>query len=182
MKRIFSALIVLALASCEAPQIYSDPIAGPRTRDADAFAKAFLDQMQARSFAADREFCGIFGRDTDGYVIATPPILGRVDSCRTPDPAEGFNVFASYHSHGAHDEDVDTEVPSSYDLRADREEGVVGYISTPGGRIWFSQDGAATLLCGRGCITMDPEFTPGLYGPIANRYTIATLEQREAGF
>ncbi len=182
MKKLFILFSTLALASCEAPRSQSDTIAGPRTTEADAFARAFLDQMQVRSFAARREFCGVFGRDATGYVIATTPVQGMVDRCFPPEPGVAFGVFASYHSHGAHNVDLDTEVPSSFDLRADREEGVIGYISTPGGRLWRSENGAATLLCGLGCVTVDPTFTPGLYGPIADRYTIATLEQREAGF
>jgi len=182
MKKRLAVLGMIALVGCSRPQVYSDPITGPRTKDADVFATAFLDEMQARAFKAGREFCGVFGRDADGYVIATAPVHGQSDRCYPPEPGKDFGVFASYHSHGAYNADLDTEVPSSFDLRADREEGVVGYISTPGGRVWRSTDGAAKLLCGRGCIAVDPAFTPDLYGPIANRYTIATLEQREAGY
>ncbi len=179
VKKTIACLALAALVSCEEAEIYTAPIAGPRTKDANVFARTFLDQMQARSFEANREFCGLFGRDAEGYIIATPPLLGRLDTCRPPYPEDGFNTFASYHSHGAFDYDADSEVPSSNDLLADQAEEVMGYISTPGGRIWLSDDGKAKQVCGLGCITVDPRFEPRVYGPVQQRYTIAQLRRRE---
>lgn len=181
MKKLTALFALALMAACDGAGFYTSPIQGPRTKDADLFAKAFLDQMQARSFEANREFCGVFGRDKDGYVIATAPIEGQLDACRTPVMDEDFQVFASYHSHGGYDPEADSEVPSSYDLVADKAEGVVGYISTPGGRIWYSKNGAAVQLCGRGCITVDPRFEPRDYGPVKHRYTIRDLRRRERG-
>lgn len=183
MKRLLSIIgLIAGLAACEPVSVVSDAIEGPRTKHADVFAKAFLDKMQARSFSANREFCGLFGRDAEGYVIATPPIVGMLDSCRPPEIPGNFNVFASYHSHGAFDLDVDTEVPSSNDVIADLQENLIGYISTPGGRVWRNENGVAVQLCGRGCLTTDPNFRPEIYGPIALRYTIAQLIAREGRY
>lgn len=179
VKKALALLVLTALVACDEPEFYTTPIEGPRTKDPVVFAKGFLDQLQARSFAANREFCGVFGRDAQGYIIATPPIQGMLDSCLTPLVEADFRVFASYHSHGAYDAPADSEVPSSNDLRADRAENVIGFISTPGGRVWRSEDGRAHQICGIGCITTDPDFVPGVFGPVASRYTIAQLRARE---
>lgn len=179
MTKVLSLIAILALAACYGRAEYSAAISVPPSKDGDVFAKSFLDQMQARSFAANREYCGLFGRGDDGFIVATPPRLGNLDSCLPPDVASDFNAFATYHSHGAFDPEIDSEVPSSYDLVADREDGLIGYISTPGGRVWRSADGRAELLCDLGCISVDPDFRPGLYEPIATRYTADMLRKRE---
>ncbi|MFK7937977.1 MAG: DUF4329 domain-containing protein [Roseovarius sp.] len=181
MRHILALVLLTALVACEEADVYSPPIQGPKTKNADVFAKAFLDQMQARSFAANREFCGIFGRDADGYVIATAPILGELDTCRPPVGGPTFNAFASYHSHGAFDYPADAEVPSTYDVLADRAEKVVGYISTPGGRVWRTDNGVARQICGVGCIQVDPNFEPQVFGPVYKRYTLDQLRRREEG-
>ena len=180
MRKPLTLLLLTALIACEEAELYTTAIQGPRTKDADVFAKAFLDQLQARSFRANREFCGVFGRDAQGYIIATPPLQGMLDNCRTPHVEDDFGLFASYHSHGGFDAPADSEVPSSNDLQADRAENVVGYISTPGGRVWRSENGKAVQLCGVGCITMDDDFVPRVFGPVAQRYTIAQLRRRES--
>ena len=179
MTKSFSLIVVLALAACYGETEYSAPISVQPSKNANEFAKNFLDQMQARSFATNREYCGLFGRNDDGFIVATPPRLGYLDSCLPPDVPADFNAFATYHSHGAFDPEIDSEVPSSYDLVADREDGLIGYISTPGGRLWLSADGRAELLCDIGCLSVDPEFRPGLFEPIATRYTADMLRKRE---
>lgn len=179
MRHRLLLIAFLGLAACAAPQTQSDAITGPRTKDADLFARVFLDRMQARSFATNTEHCGLLGRDANGRVIATTPLVGEEYSCPPPRVPENFAPFASYHSHGGFDPEADSEVPSSYDVLADREDGLIGYISTPGGRIWRSENGVATLLCGPGCITTDEDFESGHYDPVARRYTIEELRQRE---
>jgi hypothetical protein len=153
-------------------------ISGPRTTYADQFARAFLNQMQARSFAENREFCGMFGRDAQGFVIATQPLPGGMDSCAPAFGPPGFRAFASYHSHGAFDPGADSEVPSPGDVMADMQEGLIGYVSTPGGRLWRNQGPQTTQICGPGCLVQDPNFVPGLYGPVATRYSVDGLRQR----
>lgn len=173
---------LLALTGCieSAPPQDYPLVTGPKTRDADLFARVFLDQVQERSFAANREFCGVFGRDTDGYVVATQPIRGELDTCYPPNGPRGFGVFATYHTHGGYDVDAMSEVPSPGDLVADYEEGVVGYISTPGGRVWRSEGGKAHILCGAGCVTSDPDYDPRAEPPVGSSYTVPQLYDRIA--
>jgi len=61
------------------------------------------------------------------------------------------------------------------------EDGVDGYVATPGGRLWFidGQSGRARQICGLGCLTQDPDFKPEIYGPIKQSYTLGEIEQRE---
>lgn len=177
--RLAGLLAAALLGGC-APGPFA-PITPSRTADADAFAIAFLDQMQARSFATGREFCGFFGRDAAGKVRATPPQMGHRERCVPGDEPDDFKPFASYHSHGAFNPAIDSEVPSAFDLVADREEGLQGYISTPGGRVWHSAQGRARLLCGPGCIASDPAYDPASHPPIAANYTADELRRRERG-
>ncbi len=150
------ALIAL-LAGCVQPSEY-----GPRPAQTEAeiaFAKQVLDLVQARSFSENREYCGYIGLDQNGGFIATKARPGRTDSCRPRAPF-GFNVLASYHSHGAYTAQIDTETPSVSDLRADIYEGIDGYIATPGGRVWYNDAAGefTELLCGAGCIRTDTNF------------------------
>ena len=47
-------------------------------------------------------------------------------------------------------------------MGADFEEGTNGYVSTPGGRLWFVDGRAreASLICGPRCLTQDPFYVP----------------------
>lgn len=150
----------------------------PRTHDADRFAVAFLDQMQALSLASGREYCGLFGRTPNGTVRATAPVRGERDSCTPTFEPDAFGTFAVYHSQGAFDGAVDAEVPSAFDVVADREQEVIGYVSTPGGRVWRSERGEARLLCGPGCIAADPAYQSDLHPPVARAYTADALRLR----
>ncbi len=174
-------LLAAAVAGC-APKAATlasmTPAALPRTADADAFAIAFLDQMQALSLPSGREYCGVFGRAADGTVRATAPVRGERDSCTATFEPDAFRTFAVYHSQGAFDSTVDAEVPSAYDVVADREQNVTGYVSTPGGRVWRSDAGTARLVCGPGCIAADPAYRADLHPPIADAYTADALRLR----
>lgn len=175
---ILAMTLALTLAACETPA--RGPIAGelPRMTDADAYARVFMDRLQAASFDSNREFCGLFARDAEGYVIATKPVMGDHYRCQPPNVPDSVTPFASYHTHGAFDPEIDSEVPSSFDLVADREEGLVGYISTPGGRLWRSAGGNARLLCGPGCIAADPDYQTA-FAPVKRSYTADELRRRE---
>jgi hypothetical protein len=86
-------------------------------------------------------------------------------------------VVASYHTHGAFEYDTPAEFPSVGDVEADEAEGVDGYISTPGGRVW-SVDGAeleVSQICGVGCMAQDPNFEAGLDGRIEVSYSLEEL-------
>ena len=173
------ALCLLFLAACgdldEAPSGKTTPT----DEEQENFAISFLDGIQQRTFEANREFCGFFGVDRSGKIVATEPSRGELDSCLPPEADASVTVFASYHSHGAFDPEVDSEVPSLADLKADVEENVDGFIGTPGGRVWVNdfEDRIAYLLCEE-CIEADEAFEPELFGPVEESYTIAELEER----
>ena len=147
-----------------------------------AFARQILTQLQDNSFAANREYCGIIGLTADNKLTAATPRKGRRTSCQPRDPRDAAEIIASYHTHGGFDWDADSEVPSTEDIIGDMEEGIDGYVSTPGGRLWFidGQTGVARQLCGLGCLPSDPDFEPEVFGPVRDRYTLNQLEQREA--
>ena len=55
-------------------------------------------------------------------------------------------------------------------------------FATPGGRFWFvdGQTGVSRQICSLGCLPQDPDFVPGVFGPVAQRYTLADLDRRES--
>jgi hypothetical protein len=134
-----------------------------------AFAKSVLDGLQVQSFDLNREFCGYIGLDDVGRFIASEPTRGRKGSCRADEPNTEMDILASYHTHGGYSEDHDSEIPSLDDLRADVFEGVDGYISTPGGRVWFNDAKAkgSRQICGVKCVTVDTQFVEDYYVPNA---------------
>ena len=103
-------------------------------------------------------------------------------SCTPRDPRSAVEVFATYHTHAGFDDSYDSEVPSSDDVIGDMEDGMDGYISTPGGRFWFvdGQSGTVRQICGLACLPQDPSFESLIYGPIKQRYTLGELERRES--
>ncbi|MEM6466873.1 MAG: DUF4329 domain-containing protein, partial [Pseudomonadota bacterium] len=169
----------LILVACE------EPLPPPRDVDPKLAGEviAFLNTIQPPSIAKNVEYCGYFGLDPSGELVATDPFKGETDSCTIPEWPEDMAVIASYHSHAGFDEEADSEVPSSDDLISDIEEGVDGFISTPGGRVWFvdHEAQAAYQLCPMSCVTRDPDFVPGDAGPIAQEYRLDDLLERENG-
>lgn len=149
-----------------------------------AAARAAFADYQALSFARGAEVCGYFGFDDDGGFLASAPVIGDYDSCMVAYLPEAMvQIVASYHTHSSFDTEIDSEVPSTDDLRADISEQVFGYISTPGGRLWLVDWRSATAaqLCGLGCVLSDEDFIAGDAGVIAQSYTLDALEEREAG-
>ena len=147
-----------------------------------AFARQLLQGLQTGSFEANREFCGIIGLTGDGKLIASKPRRGGRGSCQPRDPRGAAEFIASFHTHAGFDEDYDSEVPSSDDVIGDMQDGLDGYLATPGGRLWFvdGQTGSARQICGLGCLPQDPDFTAGIWGPVSERYSLGQLEAREA--
>lgn len=145
------------------------------------FVIEFFDKLQPISFAQNKEYCGYFGIDENDNFIATKPTKGEEDSCYSDDPPEDFNYFASYHTHGAFSFDADSELPSSTDLDADISEQVDGYISTPGGRIWFndSVEEIAVMICGRNCTVSDDRYEADANPPVLNEYDMELLLKRD---
>lgn len=140
-------------------------------------AKQILGSLQEPSFRRNREFCGMIGLDEVGRVVASKPRRGRRDSCRPRDPREAEELIASYHTHGRYHPDIDSEWPSVGDVEGDMDEGVDGWISTPGGRLWFvdGQTGVSRQICGVGCLPRHPDFEEGPDGPPPRRITLDQL-------
>ena len=165
----------LALAAC-AP----DRVEAPEP-DADFTARAvgFLEGLQARSVAGDREYCGYLGYDGAGNFAFSGPQQGGEAWCEPVRPGD-LDVIASYHTHGAYGHEHDAEVPSPEDVDTDVAEGVFGYVSTPGGRVWLIdwRDATATQVCGLGCIIADPFRDPAEDGRVARVYTRDDLAAR----
>ncbi len=155
-------IIALWLAIVGALSIGSAPAQdrSSLTDEVHIFAASHLESLQDISFAKKKEYCGLIGYDHSGQLAATKAKRGGRDGCRPKDEPDGFRVVDSYHTHGGASLDSDTEAPSIDDLEADIEEGVNGYIATPGGRLWFNDAaaGQATMLCGPGCLKADPKF------------------------
>jgi len=155
----------------------------------DTFAADHLDKVQVRSFKHGVEYCGLFGIDRTGRLVATDARRGLADSCEPPyAPASWSEVLASYHTHGVYeapsqseDDAPDTEVPSLNDLEADIDEGIDGYVATPGGRLWFNdiEEEIAYQLCGLGCLTADPKFRECAGDRPREDYTLDDLAERE---
>lgn len=149
-------------------------------------AKKTLAGIQTSSITRNREYCGSIGRNGAGDIVITRPNAGRQHSCRP----RSFSVLrtdiediAVYHTHGGFDPEVDSEIPSLEDLRADQAEGVIGFVATPGGRLWVTDpdNDRVRLLCGRGCLPSDKRYDPAATGKIRKIYTARQLLRRQQG-
>lgn len=152
--------------------------------DLIAAARSTLTSIQDNSFDADREYCGMLGRNPQGNIVATRPRKGREDSCQPRSfYSDDIETLASFHTHGSHHLEADAEVPSSDDFRADEAEGVIGFVSTPGGRFWIIEPelNRVRQICGRDCLPKDPDYEPVSEGRVRDEYTLEQLLDREAG-
>lgn len=141
----------------------------------------FFGPIQEKSIAEKREYCGYFGMDEDGELIASKPTAGSEDSCLAEPNDDMVEVIASYHTHGAFHLDADAETPSSADLEADISEEIDGYVATPGGRIWKNEleSEKAILMCGRNCTVSDPDYDDAAFPPVDGSYTLNALYARD---
>ncbi|QIE46563.1 DUF4329 domain-containing protein [Pseudohalocynthiibacter aestuariivivens] len=146
-----------------------------------AFAKSVLASVQAKSIAENREYCGYLGRDAAGRLASGPSIRGKRDEC-TPVWPDALEVLASWHTHAGYDAVAWSEVPTVIDIEADEEEGIDGYVATPGGRLWYvdTTDMVVSQLCAVRCMQVDPRFVIGSEGEIETSYTYRQLLAREA--
>lgn len=171
-------LLLLTLAFAVGPA----PVFRPPPKAEITLVIDRLTPLQHLSFAARYEYCGYLGLLPDGQPGFTEMLRGGHNGCTPKMPAEGLTLRASLHTHGAYDPSVPAEFPTVRDMESDRAEGVNGYISTPGGRLWYIDSRAmiAVQLCGPGCLPQDPNFHPGDDGLIAQRYFVDDLRRLEA--
>jgi Domain of unknown function (DUF4329) len=147
----------------------------------DQFAASHLDTVQEKSFKDGHEYCGLIFYNRAGELKVSKEKKGQIDSCVPDDVSEEFNIIASYHTHGSANLDADTEVPSYDDLDADIEEGINGYIATPGGRLWLNNAKIqkSIMLCGKGCLKADSRFVECMAIFPEKEYTLDSLVSRE---
>ncbi|WP_209347508.1 DUF4329 domain-containing protein [Pontixanthobacter sp. CEM42] len=145
-------------------------------------ARETLSELQLRSFAESREFCGVIYEDYEGELSVTRIIGGGGHSCA---PAflkrPGMLTLASFHTHGNYNPEYIGEFPSPTDLEADIAGEIDGYVSTPGGRFWRvdGQARAAELICDEGCLAKDPNYVScAAAAPQKQRYTLEELVGR----
>ena len=153
----------------------------PRTGAEVAFIKAQLNALQPRSIAENREYCGFLGILPNGDYAISPARRGAPAGCTPDNPPGNLRVIASYHTHAAYAPRYDSEVPSSTDLEGDISEGINGYVSTPGGRLWFNDAAAqrTVQICGVGCLFSDPRFQPERVLVVGESYSLAGLRARQ---
>ncbi len=133
-----------------------------------AFVTAILTELQVRSFAENREFCGYVGLDRRGALVSTPVVAGSEASCPLPFVPPGLTLLASFHTHGTYSPWYASEWPTTQDMATDASDHIDGYISTPGGRLWHVDTDTMTVrqLCGRGCLPQDPDYVAADDGPL----------------
>lgn len=150
--------------------------------DITSVARNALASLQTQSFANNREYCGMVGRTSAGELIVSPARRGQSSGCNPRSFKDrSITPVASFHTHGAFHADADAEVPSVIDLDMDYAEKVLGFVATPGGRLWMTdyRSRTVTQICGLGCLPVDPNFKPGTAGEVPMKMTRREMAQRE---
>jgi len=188
MRRFYLAACLVCAAMLAAPALSEPATPGHGSAPADdpfgdelaAFARDTLTALQKNSIKGRREYCGFIGRDTLKRLVASPARPGTQASCTMPRLPRGFKPIATYHTHGAFDLGYDNETPSYQDLRSDIDAALHGFISTPGGRLWYSDKDAeeVRLVCGPRCLITDPRYSEARHGEVAPVYSLKALARR----
>jgi hypothetical protein len=168
---------------------YTPAPGGPPTAEATAsgaelaLVRGVLSDLQRRSFAQNREFCGYLGLDASGRLVPTPISAGDEASCPLPAVPPGLTLVASFHTHSTYSPDYASEWPTVQDVLTDAQTGIDGYISTPGGRLWHVDTDTLTVreVCGRGCLPQDPNYVAAEDGPLRPVMTLRDLLSWERG-
>ena len=171
------ALALTLLSPARADNHHWDQLTFERV---DAVAEAVLMEAQALSLANNREYCGYIAFNAADKLQFTAPIRGDIESCEPPFVPDSWELIASYHTHGALDPnnpDFSFELPSSSDLESDSDEGVDGYLSTPGGRFWFidTVDELVILLGDAGYFESDQLFVEDIDCPVQAEYSFEDI-------
>jgi hypothetical protein len=153
----------------------------PPAPDQLALAKHILSDLQLRSFRQNREFCGYIATDDEGRLFPLPVNAGFEAACPLPRIPRGTSVVASFHTHGTYSPLYQSEFPTVQDMLIDAAAGTNGFISTPGGRLWYVDSRAmvVTQICGRACLPQDPFYDPDDDGDVRLSYTFDELVERE---
>ncbi|MEM9756624.1 MAG: DUF4329 domain-containing protein [Pseudomonadota bacterium] len=148
------------------------------------YVQALLRNLNPLSITYNREVCGYILRNPDGRIASTKWNWGTEASCYIGPVPRGVDVLSSWHTHAAWAPNYDSEVPSTVDVESDMAARVNGWVSTPGGRLWFvdGETGFIRQVCGRDCLPSDPNFFPEEHGPVAKTYTLRELRVRFGEF
>ena len=142
-----------------------------------ALVREIFANLNPQSVAENKEFCGYIGLDDNGNWAFSEPTPGDSDSCLADDPTNINVITTSYHTHAAFSPEYSSEFPSGADMEGDEEEGIDGWVATPGGRLWYidTEEMIARQVCGIGCIPSDPNFVAGDSGIIEQSYSYDDL-------
>ena len=179
------AALPLALLCCACSSLNDEPAPyerfQPQSEAEINYVKSILKDAQTLSFESNREYCGYITLNETGDFSHTDFIKGKKNHCTANAPNDEVITLASFHTHGAFSEEHDSEIPSSDDLKADIYEGLDGYISTPGGRLWYSSamDKGVTLICNRNCLLSDPDYENIDDEFLETRYSLEALKALE---
>lgn len=175
---VWVGLVARAWMNAKGPEDFIVTVTQP---EVEAFAREQLGALQERSFANDIELCAIIFENNEGKLGTSPIREGEKASCDIAYFDEpGMAPVASLHTHGAHDRNYDSEVPSLIDIESDIASGTDGYVSTPGGRLWRIdwRSRRAVLVCGEGCLAQDPKYEPCAAEALAVEYSLSDLDRR----
>lgn len=166
MFRIALVVAALALLTATAQSI-----------DEEALVRSIFADLNPRSIQDQVEYCGYIGFTQDGELAYSQPTRGDEGSCLSDDPYILELITASYHTHGGFSTDYSSELPSGTDMEGDEEEGIDGWVATPGGRLWYidTTDMITRQIRGIGCLPSDPEFIAGDSGIIEQSYSYDEL-------
>lgn len=152
-------------------------VAMAQSIDEEALIRATFAELNLISITENVEFCGYLGFTADGELAVSPPTRGDEGSCLSDDPDNLDLIVASYHTHGGFSPDYSSELPSGTDMEGDEDEGIDGWVATPGGRLWYidTTDMVTYQVCGIGCLPADPDFVAGDSGLIEQSYSYDDL-------
>ncbi|GMN01593.1 DUF4329 domain-containing protein [Erythrobacter sp. MTPC3] len=183
----------LILIACAAAWIFvmirvanHEPVYEPREivaapAEVERYARQQLNDLQRRSFAEQREFCGVIVEDDRGTLSTLEVFEGDIASCSYENSGKvGLKPVATFHTHGGASVVFDDEAPSFQDLQSDIATRLDGYLATPGGRFWRIdwQSQTANLVCGEGCLEQDPNYRPCPASAPETQYDIKRLQAR----
>ncbi|MDH3580962.1 MAG: DUF4329 domain-containing protein [Hyphomicrobiales bacterium] len=154
------ALCACSLSACEEHhciEIYSENVCLSKNysnidleEELVAAAIYALVSIQERPIEENREYCGYIVIDRNNDISVAGPNSGGRTYCKTPIVYKPDIIKVSFHTHGAFDRELRTEIPSLLDFDSVKSEGVDAFIGTPGGRVWHLdyETEIASILCG----------------------------------
>ncbi len=154
--------------------------ASAQTSEEITVIRRIFAKVQPLSILYNREYCGYIGVDAEGRLRASRPVPGDSSTCQPRDPTELVDIVASYHTHAAYARNYYNEVPSQDDVEGDADQGMDGYVATPGGRLWHIDGDTMVVsqICPVNCLHADPDFSVTDGGAVAKTYSYDELLEK----